>query len=122
MSYDDNIMSFLKRVALENDVPHEIKEEAFNLYVGGKALNSKAKTPIEMVKCLELWQFMVVQEKILTGLKIQAIKNLRAYTDMGLKDAKDCVENPGIFKQLPTAPVPIEPPVSTKPRERLVDW
>lgn len=43
--------------------------------------------------------YQEIQDSILKGNKISAIKTLRAETGLGLKEAKDIVENPKYFRQ-----------------------
>lgn len=43
-------------------------------------------------------QYNSVVEEIVNNRKIQAIKLLREYSGLGLKDAKDVVENPAYFR------------------------
>lgn len=102
MERDEQIMTFLKDVVLTVSTPANLRERAFDLYVERRIKGRETidKTPSGMVKSLASWQFDSVQNEIRAGCKIQAIKNLRAYTNMGLKEAKDCVEDGSLFKQL----------------------
>lgn len=95
-------LSQLKRILrnlLTESIGYDDKSNAIDILIAlneGKPRN----TGNQFVDSLDSAQYFNIQQEIsVFNRKIQAIKLLREYTGLGLKEAKDIVENPAYFSQ-----------------------
>ena len=101
------ILDFIRNTILSNEVPQQIRSKGLDLYlkynaqvmirVGHNTINI-SKEVFDNVQSLLL---QYPNERFSHG-KIQAIKELRRLTGLGLRDAKFAVEDDRNFQQPPT--------------------
>lgn len=86
------------RAVLTDDVTAEIKNEAFDcvLSLNGVKMPSTGNAVVDR---LTKSQYNIIADYVKEGKKIQAIKELRTISGLGLKESKDIVENPSLFPQ-----------------------
>jgi hypothetical protein len=88
-----NLISFLRKVILLDNIPYALRQEALNLYDAslmgdGHVLHDSVGNEVH----LTLGEFIRVADLSSAGKLIPAIKELRAITGEGLKEAKRMVE------------------------------
>jgi hypothetical protein len=101
---DAKLTTLLRRIVLE-DNGSSYKEEVLDylldqvhpnmitIYIPADTSNSRPGRNLEIPAEL----YLEIRRFMSSNQKINAIKSLRAFDDMGLKQAKDAVEHPGNF-------------------------
>ena len=82
------VVDFIKEVVLSNEVPVGLKED------GLKILLSYASKTVQIVPdiYISLPQYYEIEQCLIGQEKISAIKLLRTATGLGLKEAKEAIE------------------------------
>ena len=97
-------MKFSRAVLTSNELTEEIRDLALDLHLACHCSVDNQIAQLAEVTGYHLTgeAFREVQVAILKGNIIQGIKTLRIYAEgIGLKDAKNAVEDPHIFEQKP---------------------
>lgn len=96
-------LSQLKRILrnlLTESIGYDDKSNAIDILSALNKEKIRLNTGNSYVDNLDSTQYFNIQQEIsVFNRKIQAIKLLREYTGLGLKEAKDIVENPAYFSQ-----------------------
>lgn len=96
-------LSQLKRILrnlLTESIGYDDKSNAIDILSALNEGKTRLNTGNPYVDNLDSTQYFNIQQEIsVFNRKIQAIKLLREYTGLGLKEAKDIVENPAYFSQ-----------------------
>jgi len=108
------IHSFLDSVMMDKYVPRDTSEKAFDLWrsiFGGKNpedIEMEANINLKKVYYtsneyteIPIAKYDIINNLVGQGQKIPAIKELRLITSLGLKEAKDCVEYPRNWTDMP---------------------
>lgn len=109
MDMNSNQFETMLRNVTMNTVTAKDQNFALNLLLSIE----RGETQISLSNCFALGEnnihispkvYKEIQDEILKGMKIAAIRILRSATGMGLKEAKDIIENPRYFKQYNKSP------------------
>jgi len=99
MTNDGTIARFVRDVILSAATPLHLRQRALNLYA---CTGSFSRASIEIGHAV--WRpdyelYNEIENFMVAGYKIKAIKRLRELTGCSLKDAKDAIEDPRNFTQ-----------------------
>lgn len=88
---------------MANETSYELRSEALSLLIKTETqdfVSSKMGKAVQRFN-ITPYQYKQVQDLISDKQNISAIKLLREFSGIGLKEAKDAVEDPENFDQLP---------------------
>ena len=97
------INQFLRKIVLANETSYDLRSEALSLLIKTETQDFVSSKMGKVVQRFNItpYQYKQIQDLISGKQKIDAIKLLREFSGIGLKEAKDAVEAPENFDQLP---------------------
>ena len=97
------INQFLRKIVLANETSSELRSEALNLLIKMETQDFVSSKMGKVIQRFNItpYQYKQIQYFISDKQNIPAIKLMREFSGIGLKEAKEAVEDHDTFDQLP---------------------
>ena len=97
-----DIIEFVRTIIQSTDM-HEARDRCIDFLASHAVKKIQIRIPSTYeVVMLDPVDFDRIQASVTEGMVVQAIKDFRTLTGLGIKDAKESVQLPQNFKQKPT--------------------